>query len=89
MITAFTGPLAADKFYYNVSWRWGFGVFCIILPFVAAPMFVILKINLARAKKQGLLVKQSSGRTFSENLWHYFREFDGKSSSSQLCIDFR
>lgn len=78
MITAFTGPLAADKFYYNVTWRWGFGIFCVILPFVAIPMFTILKVNLARAKKAGLLVEVPSGRTLGQSIWHYFREFDSE-----------
>ncbi|KIY02720.1 uncharacterized protein Z520_01185 [Fonsecaea multimorphosa CBS 102226] len=76
MITAFAGPKASDDFYYHISWRWGFGTFAIILPFVAAPLYVILKLNLRKAAKQGLLVRESSGRTLSQNIWHYVQEFD-------------
>ncbi|EXJ73200.1 uncharacterized protein A1O5_02960 [Cladophialophora psammophila CBS 110553] len=76
MITAFAGPKASDDFYYHISWRWGFGCFAIILPFVAAPLYVILKLNLRKAAKQGLLSRKSSGRTLWQNIWHYIQEFD-------------
>lgn len=79
IITAFAGPKAADDFYYNVSWRWGFGTFAIILPIVAAPLFIIMRINLKRAENRGLLMRESSGRTLVQNIWYYTREFDGKS----------
>ncbi|QSZ37042.1 hypothetical protein DSL72_009134 [Monilinia vaccinii-corymbosi] len=76
IITAFAGPKVADDYYYNISWRWGFGTFAIILPFVAAPLYLILKMNLRKAENQGVLKRERSGRTLSENLWHYFVEFD-------------
>ncbi len=81
MITAFAGPNVSDAFYYHVSWRWGFGTFAIILPFVAAPLYFILKIHLKKAEARGLLIRESSGRTLTENIWHYIQEFDGESSS--------
>ncbi|KAF7909328.1 uncharacterized protein EAF01_003046 [Botrytis porri] len=76
IITAFAGPKVSDDYYYNISWRWGFGTFAIILPFVAAPLYFILKTNLKKAKNTGVLVRESSGRTLTENIWHYFVEFD-------------
>ncbi|KAG0645828.1 Major facilitator iron-regulated transporter B [Hyphodiscus hymeniophilus] len=76
MITAFAGPKAADEFYYRVSWRWGFGAFAIILPFVAAPLFIILKLNLRKAEQRGLMIRERSGRTLLQNIWHYIQEFD-------------
>jgi MFS family permease len=76
MITAFAGAKASDDFYYKVSWRWGFGTFAIILPFVAAPLFIILKINLRKAENRGLLVREKSGRTLLQSIWHYAQEFD-------------
>ncbi len=80
IITAFAGPKASDDFYYNVSWRWGFGTFAIILPFVAAPLFIILKLNLRKAVNRGLLIREKSGRRWLQSTWHYTREFDGKSA---------
>ena len=77
IITAFSGPKVSDKFYYNVSWRWGFGCFSIILPVVASPLFILLKLNLRKAKNRGLLVRERSGRTLPQNIWHHVQEFDG------------
>lgn len=77
IITAFAGPKSAEKFYQNINWRWGFGTFAIILPFVAAPLFTILKINLRKAKKQGVLVREPSNRTLLESIYFHIREFDG------------
>lgn len=77
IITAFAGPKSAEKFYENVNWRWGFGTFAIILPFVASPLFTILKINLNKAKKQGVLVREPSNRSLFESVIFHIREFDG------------
>lgn len=78
MITAFAGSKAAEGFYYNVNWRWGFGSFAIILPFVAAPIFILLKMNLRKAEQQGRYVKESDGRTILQNIWYGIVEFDCK-----------
>lgn len=79
MITAFAGAKASEDFYYKYSWRWGFGAFAIILPVVAAPLFVILKIHLKKAENQGILIREKSGRTLVQNIWFYIQEFDGES----------
>lgn len=78
MITAFAASKASDDFYYNVSWRWGFGCFAIIFPVVAAPLFVILKWNLRKATRQGDLHRERSGRTWLQKIYFYAIEFDGK-----------
>jgi MFS family permease len=79
IITAFAGPKAAEGFYEKINWRWGFGVFCIILPFVAAPLFGILIHNQHNAKKAGLLPSRNSSRTITQSIWVYVIEFDGRS----------
>src|ERR1700744_2868023 len=78
MITAFAGPKASDDFYYNISWRWGFGCFAIILPFAAAPLYFVFKLNLRKAQKQGLLLRERSGRSLGQKIGHYVQEFDGQ-----------
>lgn len=79
MITAFAGSKAAEKFLVNVNWRWGFGAFAIIFPFVASPVYFVLKVGLNRAEKQGIIQPRlRSGRTFSQNLKYYFFAFDGE-----------
>ncbi|KAK5790145.1 hypothetical protein VI817_007432 [Penicillium citrinum] len=76
IITAFAGPKVAERFYNEVNWRWGFGCFSIIFPIIAAPLYCILKWNLHKAKKSGLLVKEPSNRTFVQSVWHYTNELD-------------
>jgi MFS family permease len=78
IITAFAGPKASDDFYYNISWRWGFGCFAIIFPIVAAPLFFVLKFNLRKATEQGLLAPENKNRTLLQKIWYYGREFDGE-----------
>lgn len=79
MITAFAGPKASEAFYEGISWRWGYGMFAIILPFVAAPLFVVLKLNLRKAKDHGVIITEKGGKTFLQKVWYYVQEFDGKS----------
>ncbi|TVY81985.1 Siderophore iron transporter mirB [Lachnellula suecica] len=76
IITAFAGPVVANDFYVYVSWRWGFGAFAIILPCVAAPLFIILKLNLRKAERFGILAREKSGRTLLQSIWHHTQEFD-------------
>ena len=79
MITAFAGAKASDDFYYHVSWRWGFGCFAIIFPIVAAPLYVLLKVNLGKAHSKGFVARERSGRTVLGSIWFYVVEFDGAS----------
>ncbi|EQB49534.1 hypothetical protein CGLO_11126 [Colletotrichum gloeosporioides Cg-14] len=76
IITAFAGPKSAEGFLDNVNWRWGFGCFSIVLPVVAAPLYGILKWNIHKAKKRGVLVREPSGRSFMQNIWWALVEFD-------------
>jgi len=83
MITAFAGPRAAQSFEQDVgTWRWAFGTFAIITPVMALPLFVMLKLNLNKAKKAGLMPEESigSGRTFLQTVQHVLVEFDSKST---------
>ncbi|KAI8244190.1 Siderophore iron transporter mirB [Colletotrichum sp. SAR 10_99] len=76
IITAFAGPKSAEGFLDNVNWRWGFGCFSIVLPVVAAPLYGILKWNIHKAKKRGVLVREPSGRSLLQNIWWALVEFD-------------
>lgn len=79
IITAFAGPKVAERFYYEVSWRWGFGAWAIAMPIVALPLYGILKYNLLKAHKEGYRVKRPSGRTVWESIQHWTVEFDCES----------
>ncbi|KAK3070390.1 hypothetical protein LTR53_010556 [Teratosphaeriaceae sp. CCFEE 6253] len=78
MISAFAGPKAAESFYEQISWRWGFGLFAILLPFVAAPLVITLQLNQRKAMRSGVLLREPSGRAWWQSIWHYIIEFDGK-----------
>jgi MFS family permease len=78
IITAFAGPKAADRFYYEVSWRWAFGCWAIVFPIVAAPLYVVLKYNLRKAKITGIARHETVPRTVLQATWHYISEFDSE-----------
>ncbi|SPJ73326.1 related to major facilitator MirA [Fusarium torulosum] len=75
MISAFAGSYASDRMLVDIGWPWGFGTFAFLTPVVCAPLYILLKINLRKAKKN-ILPKESSGRTLKESVWHYVIEFD-------------
>jgi hypothetical protein len=85
MITAFAGSKAAEAFLFNVkNWRWGFGMFAIIVPVICAPLFMLLKVQLRKAEQRGLIEEKSS-RVFSkERLWKLIVAFDCRSPSFRL-----
>ncbi|KAF2667094.1 MFS general substrate transporter [Microthyrium microscopicum] len=76
IITAFAGPKAAEGFYEKISWQWAFGIFCIILPVVAAPLFITLMLWQQKAKKSGLLTPRNSGRKWNQSIWFYIVDVD-------------
>lgn len=76
--TAFTGPLAATSIRVNFGWRWGYGIFCIIQPFVFCPLAFALKYYERKAVRMGVWERRSSGRTRIQSITHYIHEFDGE-----------
>ncbi|OGE52780.1 hypothetical protein PENARI_c009G11348 [Penicillium arizonense] len=76
IVTAFTGSLAANSIYVKYGWRWGYGIFCIVMPFVFLPLAVVFKFYEKKARKQGIFHRQPSGRTTMQSVLHYFHEFD-------------
>lgn len=80
LISAFAGSKAAQDFIVDVkNWRWGYGIWAIIMPSFALPIYLMLAYNMHEAKKQGVLVGKK--RTWSLN-WGTVRwaiiEFDRK-----------
>lgn len=75
--TAFTGPLAAQAIGTHQGWRWGYGIFCIVMPFVFCPLAIVFKYYEKKATKLGIYTPQKSGRTTMQSIVHYVHEFDG------------
>ncbi|GAB7355635.1 hypothetical protein MBLNU459_g6356t1 [Dothideomycetes sp. NU459] len=74
--TAFVGPLAAASFLNMTTWRWAYGAFAIIMPFVFVPLAVVFKVYQKKAEKMGLYKREPSGRSFVQSIVHYIHEFD-------------
>jgi MFS family permease len=75
IITAYAGP----AMFYDSNWRWAFGAFAIILPFVGIPMFAFLQHQKRRAARAGHL----EADTHAERSWtaatiHYIVAFDSE-----------
>jgi MFS family permease len=81
MITAFAGSKAAEAFLMDVkNWRWGFGAFAIIVPCVTLPLFVLLKLQLRKAEKQGLIMEKARNKWTLDGIWKNIVAFDRKSN---------
>lgn len=78
MITAFAGSKAAEGFLLNVSWRWGFGAFAIIVPCVTLPLFVLLKLQFAKAKGVGVIAPKRSPDSLPRQFLDGLVQFDCK-----------
>lgn len=76
IITVWVGGPLANAFLNGPGWRWGYGVFAIITPAIAAPLYVLFQYNYRKAERLGLMPEHNSGRTFTQSLKHYLIEFD-------------
>lgn len=80
IISAFAGSKAAAGFIDNVhNWRWGYGMFTIILPAVALPIYFMLAHNLRTAEKKGLITQRKRDWAVNgRSIWWAITEFDCK-----------
>jgi len=76
IICSYAGAKISEKF-HETNWRWAYGCFAIILPFVTSGLVIILQLNKRKAVRAGMLVKRKSDRALWETTKHYFVEFDG------------
>ena len=82
MITAFAGSKAAEAFLFNVNnWRWGFGIFAIIVPAICIPLFALLKLQLRKAEQRGLIQEQIHFKVTLQSVWKNIVAFDCESST--------
>jgi MFS family permease len=76
--TTFAGAPLAQAFLDHSTWRWAFGTFTIVIPFIAAPIILSLWINQRKSRKLGVVTRRpASGRTTWQSIIHYSIEFDG------------
>lgn len=89
--TTFAGPSAAQSFLDRggvEGWRWGYGVFAIVVPCVTTPVALIFLINRKKAVDEGKIEGKSwwqdDERGFWDSVKYYFVEFDGEFWSFSL-----
>lgn len=51
--TTWAGPEVGGSILRNMSWRWGYAIWAIILPICFIPLFISLFMNQQRAKREG------------------------------------
>ncbi len=83
--TVFAGSKIADLFYNEVSWRWAFGAFLIIMVAVCIPVAGVFIWSKRKAQLNGLMVPRIHNRTTWESVKYYVIEFDGESTNSKCC----
>ncbi|CEG63624.1 hypothetical protein RMATCC62417_00739 [Rhizopus microsporus] len=69
------GP-AAQSILNTIGFRWGFGIWAIVIPIVCTPLFGLFYYNLLKARKAGLIPQKESSRTWTESVVYYTKEFD-------------
>lgn len=77
ILTIFVSPFLASAIINNAGWRWGYGIFAIILPVVAVPISIVFFMNQRKAMQMGVYKKpRDNNRTFLQAVRFYFWELD-------------
>ncbi|GAB7363710.1 hypothetical protein MBLNU230_g4278t1 [Neophaeotheca triangularis] len=69
------GPISTG-FLNGPGWPWAFGMFSILVPVFAAPLYGLLQWHFRKAVKQDLVPKRERSRTFWQSTVYHAREFD-------------
>ncbi|MCJ1466730.1 hypothetical protein MMC07_005350 [Pseudocyphellaria aurata] len=77
LVTVWAGPPLASNLLSHTTWRWGYGIWTIVLPVAFLPLALTLFWNLRKAVKGGLLpVSPWKGRTFISGTKIFWYELD-------------
>lgn len=60
----------------GMGFRWGFGIFSIVIPLTCAPLIVLFYLNERKARNGGLIQPNPSRGTFAQTVAYYAKEFD-------------
>ncbi|GAB1732795.1 hypothetical protein NU195Hw_g9043t1 [Hortaea werneckii] len=55
LVNVWIGPPLADTILQRLSWRWGYGIWAIVLPVAFCPLALVLYLNQVKAARKGLL----------------------------------
>lgn len=77
LITTWVYGYAAQSILSGMGFRWGFGIFSIVVPIVCAPWVILLWRNQRKAEKAGLIPPRATAQMpFQRKVTHYLKEFD-------------
>ncbi|KAH8092201.1 drug:h+ antiporter [Cristinia sonorae] len=79
IINGFIGANVSTAVLEHVGWRWGYGMFAILVPAALSPLIVTLFWAEKRAKKLGLVQKAPQTgpkKTFLQTAWGYVEQMD-------------
>ncbi|KAL2036510.1 hypothetical protein N7G274_010740 [Stereocaulon virgatum] len=77
LITVWAGPPIANRLLAHATWRWGYGLWSIVLPAAFMPLALSLLLNTRKAAKQGLLPHSPwKGRSVLDGLKNLWYELD-------------
>lgn len=77
LINVWLGAPLADAILHHANWRWGYGVWAVVLPVAYVPLALALLVNQRKAAKRGLLPDSPfEGLTAVEVAKHLWFELD-------------
>ncbi|KAI9773639.1 MAG: hypothetical protein M1840_006913 [Geoglossum simile] len=77
LVTVWIGPLLASSILENASWRWGYGLWAIILPVAFLPLALSLFLNQRRAERMKLMPQLPwKGKSITQALKSLWYELD-------------
>lgn len=77
LATVWIGPQLAQTILSNLTWRWGYGIWIVVLPLAFMPLALALFVNQRKAAKRGLLPESPfKDQTFSETVRTLWFELD-------------
>ena len=76
LITTWTFGEVVESVLAGPGFRWGFGIFAIVVPLVCAPQPIILWLNERKASRAGLLPPCPAKKGLKDGVIYYAHEFD-------------
>ncbi|MCJ1359376.1 MAG: hypothetical protein MMC33_009378, partial [Icmadophila ericetorum] len=77
LANVWVGAPLAQNLLSRTTWRWGYGIWAIVLPVAFTPLFLALLLNFRKAKRRGLLAPSPwAGISFFQGLKNLWFELD-------------
>lgn len=77
LVNIWIGPRLAQSILTTTGWRWGYGIWAVIIPVAFLPLAVSLAVNQRRAAKNGLIPRsQFEGLSSQETLLKLWYDLD-------------